>query len=75
MTCVHIVNVTSEVAQLQSMDMIKEQGECDECTPVITYLSTDELLPDDDEKARKILLTADHFLLKKGVLYHLYEPR
>jgi hypothetical protein len=54
--------------------MAKAQRECPEMSVYIKYLEGNEL-PNDEKLARKIVNTADHYVLLDGVLYHLFGPR
>ena len=42
--------------------------------PIFDYLEQG-ILPDDDKAARKLVFEAEHFVIKDGILYHIFHPR
>ena len=48
--------------------------QCPDCKPLIDYLA-DNILPEDEQVARKTVFESEVYTLKDGVLYHIHEPR
>ena len=60
---------------LPTMEEIKESiRDCPELGPMFVYLERG-VLPNDDNVARKIVFKAQEYVLRDGLLYHLYTPR
>jgi len=56
---------------LTKEDIIKHQATDDNCKMMLDYLK-DETLPEDDNKARRVLLTAGNHLLYDGLLFQVH---
>jgi len=42
--------------------------------PIFHYLEQG-ILPNDDKAARKLVFEVEHFVIKDGILYHIFHPR
>ena len=61
--------------ELPTLDDIRESvTHCPDFGPMYKYLEQG-VLPSDDEVARKLVLKSQEYVLREGVLYHLYTPR
>ena len=59
---------------IPSLDDIRIAYEtCPELGPIVTYLKNGEL-PENDQLARRITLTAEDYVLEDDVLYHSFAP-
>lgn len=54
--------------------MAEQQRQCVELSPSIKYLEYD-ILPENDNDARKLNLMASENVMDNGLLYHLFQPR
>ena len=52
----------------------KYQKQCNDFKYIYNYLDTGEI-PEDEDLARKTILTSDQYQLLNGVLYHIFESR
>jgi len=55
-------------------DLGKLQRECPELGPMIEYLESNTL-PDDDKKARQIVIESERYIIENNILFHLFSPR
>ena len=55
-------------------DVQTKQNECADISPIKCYIE-DNVLPESDSDARKIVLSADQYVVENSILYHLYQPR
>lgn len=55
-------------------DIAEQQSLCRELSPIINYLEHEILLEDDNE-ARKLILMASEYTMYKGLLCHLFQLR
>ena len=55
-------------------DVRNQQLQDPKVKPYIHYLEKGDL-PEDDNEARKLLLSKDAFILEKGILYHLLDSK
>ena len=73
---VDVNNITVfDAVKLPTLNDIKESVEhCPNLSPMFKYLEQG-VLPSTDEVARKLVLKSQEYVLRDGVLYHLFTPR
>lgn len=55
-------------------DMAEQQRQCEELSPIIAYLEND-VLPDNANDTRKLIIMSNEYIMHNGLLYHLFQPR
>ena len=58
----------------QRSDIGDMQRQCEDFADIIEYLENDTL-PENDKRAKVVAYTSQQYIIWKGVLYHVYEPR
>jgi hypothetical protein len=62
------------IEKIDNPDLSDRQRKDAQAAPFIKYLE-EELLPEDNKIARRLILEAQDYVMENGILYHLYYPR
>jgi O-acetyl-ADP-ribose deacetylase (regulator of RNase III)/transposase InsO family protein len=72
---VNAITSVEQTHQFPTMQQIQEELPLSADFADLYFYLLDGSLPDDDKKARTVMLQAPEFTLENGTLWHLYTPR